>query len=386
MMRSLNSRLTRVFIFLQVLSTFTVCDAMAGSGPVIQTEKQKLSYQVVTDQLSHPWSLAFLPNGDMLVSERRGQLRLVKENGGLLAQPISGLPAIRQHGQGGLLDLALHPEFKNNRLLYFSYAESGPGGVGTAVARGRLRGHKLEGVEVIFRLSPKSAARQHFGSRLIFDRQGLLYITLGDRGERPRAQQLDDHAGSLIRIDDNGRVPATNPFVGRTGVQPEIYSYGHRNMQGAAVHPGSGRIWIHEHGPQGGDEINIPEAGKNYGWPVITYGVNYGTATKIGEGSHKQGMQQPIHYWVPSIAPSGMVFYDGDRFPAWKGNLFVGSLKFRQLVRMELEGDRIVHEERLLTDEFGRIRDVRQGPDGLIYLLTDEDEGKLIRLLPLDND
>jgi glucose/arabinose dehydrogenase len=205
---------------------------------------------------------------------------------------------------------------------------------------------------------------------------------LGDRGDRPRAQDLDDHAGSLIRLHDDGRVPQDNPFVGKPGVRPEIYSYGHRNIQGAALEPSTGRLWIHEHGPQGGDEINIPAAGVNHGWPVITYGVNYGTGTKIGEGVKKAGMAQPIHYWVPSIAPSGMAFYSGDRFNHWQGNLFVGSLKFRQLVRLVLEGESVVHEERMLSGEFGRIRDVRQGPDGLIYLLTDADDGKLIRLLP----
>jgi glucose/arabinose dehydrogenase len=352
------------------------------AGPVIETEQARLSYQVLTSGLHHPWSLAFLPDGQMLVTERRGQLRLISKTGELHPEPISGLPPIRQHGQGGLLDVVLHPDFASNRLVYVAFAQAGPGGVGTAVARGRLEQHRLEDVQVIFRLEPKSDGRRHFGSRLVFDRSGYLYITLGDRGDRPRAQRLDDHAGSLIRLHDDGRVPADNPFVERSNAQAEIYSYGHRNIQGAALHPDTGKVWVHEHGPQGGDEINIPAPGVNYGWPVITYGVNYVIGTKIGEGTHKTGMAQPIHYWAPSIAPSGMAFYTGERFPAWQGNLLVGSLKFRQLVRLELEGQEIVHEERLLTDRFGRIRDVRQGPDGLVYLLTDQNNGKLIRLLP----
>lgn len=375
-----------ISMFWLQISTLLLAGVEAAAGsPVIHTEQHKLSYEIVTDGLDHPWSLAFLPGGDMLVTERSGRMRLVKKNGDLHPQPISGLPPVRQHGQGGLLDVALHPDFENNAWVYFSYAEGGRrGAFGTAVARGRLKGHTLHDVEVIFRLDPKSSARQHFGSRLQFDRRGLLYITLGDRGKRMRAQRLDDHAGSLIRIHADGSVPQDNPFVGRVDAKPEIYSYGHRNMQGAALHPQSGKIWTHEHGPQGGDEINVPQPGVNHGWPVITYGVNYGIGSKIGEGTRKPGMAQPVHYWVPSIAPSGMAFYGADEFPNWKGNLFVGSLKFRQLVRLELDGERITHEERLLTDEFGRVRDVRVGPDGLIYLLTDDDDGELIRLLPAE--
>jgi len=254
--------------------------------------------------------------------------------------------------------------------------------MGTAVARGRLEGMRLNDTEVLFRLAPKSSTSHHFGSRLVFDRQGHLFITLGDRGDRPRAQDLADHAGSVIRLNDDGSIPADNPLVGRTDARPEIYSYGHRNIQGASLHPESGRLWTHEHGPQGGDEINLPEAGMNYGWPVITYGVNYGIGTRIGEGTEKPGMAQPLYYWDPSIAPSGMAFYQGDAFPAWQGDLFVGSLKFRLLVRLRIQNGKVVHEERMLKGELGRIRDVRLGPDGLLYLLTDEDDGRLIRLIP----
>ena len=352
------------------------------AAEVVEDASPAFRYEIVSDGLEHPWSLAFLPDGRMLVTERPGRLRLVSAAGELHPEPIGGLPVIREHGQGGLLDVVLHPDFGNNRLVYFSFAETDNRGTGTAVARGRLRGHRLEQVEVIFRLLPKSGARQHFGSRLVFDNDGYLFITLGDRGDRPRAQDLGDHAGSLIRLHDDGRIPADNPFVDRAGKKPEIFNYGHRNMQGAALHPESGKLWTHEHGPQGGDELNIETAGVNYGWPVITYGANYGTGTRIGEGTHKTGMAQPVYYWVPSIAPSGMAFYTGKRFPQWQGNLFIGSLKFRLLVRLVLDGEKVVREERLLEKELGRIRDVRQGPDGLLYLLTDDSDGLLVRLVP----
>jgi len=386
--------------FFRLLLAWAIACLPAGAAPIpsslsdltlsgcksADSEQYDLQAQVLATGLVHPWSLAFLPDGRMLVSERPGRLRLILPDGTLDPRPIGGLPPIRPYGQGGLLDLALHPDFAHNHWLYLSYAEEGAGGYGTAVARGRLRDHRLEQLEVIFRLEPKSRTRQHFGSRLVFDTQGHLYVTLGDRGDRPRAQDLSDHAGSVIRLYDDGRVPGDNPSVDRPGARPEIYSYGHRNVQGAARHPRTGRIWIHEHGPQGGDEINVIRAGVNYGWPVITYGVNYVIGTRIGEGTHKPGMAQPIHYWVPSIAPSGMAFYTGEPFRRWRGNLLVGSLKFQQLVRLELDGERVTHEERMLSGAFGRIRDVRQGPDGLVYLLTDAQNGKLIRLSPAAED
>ncbi|MES9970641.1 MAG: PQQ-dependent sugar dehydrogenase [Candidatus Thiodiazotropha sp.] len=352
------------------------------SAASVKTEKQIIDYEILVDGLYKPWSVAFLPEGGMLISEKRGTLRYVNPQGELEEKPIRGLPPIQEHRQGGLLDVVLHPDFKQNRLIYFSYTESDGGKLGTTVARGRLEGRNLKQLQIIFRMARKTSARQHFGSRLVFDRQGHLYITLGDRGDRPRAQDLNDHAGSLIRVNDDGSVPSQNPFVGQAGKLPEIYSYGHRNIQGAALHPENGKLWTHEHGPQGGDEINIPDPGANYGWPVITYGVNYVSGTKIGEGTHKPGMVQPVHYWVPSIGPSGMAFYTGEKFKQWKGNLFVGSLKFNQLVRLELDGETVIHEERMLSGELGRIRDVRQGPDGLIYLLVDANNGQLIRLFP----
>ena len=335
----------------------------------------------VASGLEQPWSLAFLPDGRMLVTEKAGRLRIVKD-GKLDPRPIAGLPEISVHGQGGLMDVALHPRFKENGLVYLSFAARGAGGVGTEVARARLAGHRLEDVQVIFRQSPKGDTGRHFGSRLVFDRQGYLYITLGDRGEMERAQKPGDHAGSVIRIHDDGGVPGDNPFVGKRGWKPEKYTLGNRNQQGAALHPRTGALWTHEHGPQGGDEVNVIRAGANYGWPVITYGVQYVIGTQIGEGTAKPGMQQPLHKWVPSIAPSGMAFYAGDRFPGWRGSLFVGALKAQLLVRLELDGEKVVREERLLEGVLGRIRDVRAGPDGFLYLLTDASPGVLARLEP----
>lgn len=348
----------------------------------VLTEKASINVTKIADGLSHPWGMAFLPDGGILVTERSGDLRLVDSKHALKARPIGGVPTVVARGQGGLLDVALHPEFEANRLVYLSYAARGNGGIGTEVARGRLEDHALQELEVIFRLLPKSNTRHHFGSRLVFDRDGYLYITLGDRGDRPRAQDRNDHAGSIIRLHDDGRIPADNPFVGLRGMRPEIFSYGNRNVQGAALHPDTGELWAHEHGPQGGDELNVIRSGTNYGWPIITYGKNYSTGTDIGAGTHQPGMAQPLHYWVPSIAPSGMSFYTGEPFPEWRGNLLVGSLKFSTLVRLELQGEQVTHEERLLTGALGRIRDVRQGPDGLVYLLTDSNNGGLYRLSP----
>lgn len=353
--------------------------AVAGD---FSSEKQRFRTVTITEGLEHPWGLAFLPDGRMLVTERPGRLRLVGADGRLEPQPVAGLPPVAAVGQGGLLDVVLHPDYRGNGWIYLSYAAEGPGGYGTEVLRGKLDGHSLREVQVLFRMRPKSGAGHHFGSRLAFDRRGFLYITLGDRGRQERAQRLDDHAGSVIRLHDDGRVPADNPFVAHPGALPEKYSLGNRNIQGAALHPQTGELWAHEHGPQGGDEINVIRAGVNYGWPVITYGRNYVTGTRIGEGTAKPGMAQPLRQWTPSIAPSGMAFYTGDLFPRWRGNLFVGALRGEMLVRLELDGERIVHEERLLEGALGRIRDVRDGPDGLLYLLTDSDRGRIVRLEP----
>ena len=348
----------------------------------IAEEKTNFNVTTIVEKLEHPWGMAFLPDNRTLITERPGRLRLV-ENGRLHPKKITGLPKIADEGQGGLLDVVLHPDYQNNGWIYFSYsAEDENDDYGTEVARARLDGMKLTDVKIIFRVEKKSDGGRHFGSRLVFDRDNYLYISAGERGDRPRAQDINDHAGSVIRLHDDGRVPKDNPFVGKANAKPEIYSYGNRNPQGMTLHPETGEVWMHEHGPQGGDEINIIQSGKNYGWPVITYGVNYGWGTKIGEGTHKSGMEQPLYYWDPSIAPSGMAFYKGDKFPNWKGNLFVGSLKFQLLVRLELENNKVIKEERLLKGKYGRIRDVRNGPDGYLYLLTDEGDGKLLRLEP----
>jgi glucose/arabinose dehydrogenase len=364
-----------------VLFAALALDAAVVHAQIVRSEAHSFRVVRLIEGLEHPWALAFLPDGRLLVTERPGRLRMVAKDGRLVSQPLSGLPAIAAYGQGGLLDVALHPRFSENGLIYISYVARGEG-VGTEVARGRLVANRLDAVEVIFRQQPKGSGGRHFGSRLVFDRDGFLYITLGDRGEMERAQRPDDHAGSVIRLHDDGRVPKDNPFVGRPGWKPEKYTLGNRNIQGAALHPQTGLVWTHEHGPQGGDEINVIRAGVNYGWPVITYGVQYVIGTRIGEGTHKAGMAQPLYYWVPSIAPSGMAFYTGDRFPGWRGDLFVGALRDQMLVRLKLDGEKVVKEERLLKNAIGRIRDVRNGPDGLLYLLTDEPRGMLARLEP----
>jgi glucose/arabinose dehydrogenase len=334
----------------------------------------------VASGLQQPWGLAFLPDGRMLVTERPGRLRIVAADG-TLAEPVQGLPAVQAGGQGGLLDVALDPRFADNRLVYWSYTEAAETGNSTAVARGRLEGNKLAQVQVIFRQSPKFESSLHFGSRLAFARDGRLFITLGDRfRRRDDAQTLDTHHGKVVRIEADGSVPADNPFVGRAGALPELWSYGHRNVQGAAIHPGTGELWTHEHGPQGGDEVNVTEAGRNYGWPVITQGREYGTGFKIGEGIARADIAPAVITWVPSIAPSGMAFLTSQRYPGWRGNLFIGGLRSQMLVRLELDGRKLVAEHRLLREFDERIRDVRQGPDGWLYLLTDSRNGRILRL------
>ena len=365
-----------------VLAAGLMAAAQAGQAVSVRSEKLELRLETVAVGLENPWGMAFLPDGRVLVTERPGRLRIVATDGSLSA-PLAGVPPVAAGGQGGLLDVALHPGFSDNRLVYLSYSEPGDGGNSTAVARGRLEGNALLDVEVIFSQQPKFDSSAHFGSRLVFARDGTLFVTLGDRYKRrDDAQTLDNHHGKIVHINDDGSVPEGNPFADRAGALPEIWSLGHRNLQGATLHPQTGELWTHEHGPSGGDEINISRAGNNYGWPVITYGEEY-IGGSIGEGTHKDGMEQPLHYWVPSIAPSGMIFVD-QRIPAWQGNLLIGSLKFDQLVRLELDNDKVVHEERLLDKALGeRVRDVAQGPDGAIYLLTDERKGRLLRLAPL---
>lgn len=362
----------------------------AGAEPVVQPDREIGRYsseaadfrlvQLLAD-IDHPWALAFLPDGDMLISERSGTLWLFD---GRVLVPVSGSPGVAQVGQGGLLDIAIHPDFEMNNLVYLSYADAYDGGYGTVVARAQLSGSSLTGMEEVFRTGKASSGGHHFGSRLAFDNDGRLYVTLGERGSRDRAQDLSDQAGSILRLNDDGSIPGDNPFVGVAGAAPEIFTYGHRNAQGLALNPTSGEIWAHEHGPQGGDEINIIASGSNYGWPIITYGAEYGSGDPIGDGTSAPGMEQPVTYWIPSIAPSGMAFYTGSAFPNWNGDLFVGALAGQHLRRVELDGDRVVSEEVLLRGLVGRVRDVRVGPDGFIYIVTDEDNGGLYRLEPLE--
>lgn len=352
-----------------------------AADPVLQSEAGAVRIVEVARGLETPWSMAFLPDGRLLVTERPGRMRLVGTDGTVSA-PLDGVPAVHARGQGGLLDVALSPQFKDDRTLVFSFAQPTAAGARTAVARARLdlEAMKLEDVRIIFSQNEDPSGGHHWGSRLVFDREGRLFVTLGDRFHaRDQAQALDSHIGKIVRIALDGSVPADNPLVGQASGRPEVWSYGHRNVQGAALHPLTGELWAHEHGPQGGDEVNRVLPGRNYGWPVITYGREYIVGTRIGEGSARADVEAPLKQWTPSIAPSGMAFYTGDVFPQWKGNLFVGALKFQLLSRLVLDGDKVVHEERL---ELGkRIRDVRQGPDGHLWLL-DESEGRVLRLDP----
>lgn len=338
--------------------------------------------ETVATGLENPWGLAFLPDGRFLVTERPGRMRVVEANG-RLNPPLAGVPPVVARGQGGLLDVVTDSGFARNRTIYFCYAEPGEGGNSTAMARATLSddASRLQDVKVIFSAKPKFASNQHFGCRIVEARDGTLFLTLGDRFQRKDdAQTLDNHHGKIVRVHKDGSVPKDNPFTGRAGALPEIWSLGHRNAQGAALGP-DGRLWMHEHGPQGGDELNVPEPGRNYGWPVITFGENYGGG-RIGAGiTARAGQEQPLHYWVPSIAPSGMAFLTSDRYgPAFKGNLFIGSLKFGHLARLELSGNKVAREHKLL-EGVGRVRDVRQGPDGWLYLLTDANDGKLVRVV-----
>jgi len=364
--------------FLALLLCITAASTHAQE---IHSEKQDFRVVTLTRVLDHPWALAFLPDGRMLVTERAGRLRIISKEG-RVGEALRNVPAAQAGGQGGMLDVILDMDFAGNRTIYFAYSERGQGGAGTAVARAVLEEDGLRDIKVIYRQLPKVRGSLQFGARIVQTPDHNLFVTLGDRYLRDEAQNLNSGLGKIMRIRPDGSVPPDNPFVGKMGVQPEIWSYGHRSPEGAALNPASGAFWMHEHGAQGGDEINIIEPGKNYGWPVITWGIDY-DGSKIGEGTAKAGMEQPIYYWVPSIAPSGMAFYTGDKFPGWNGNLFVGSLKFGRLVRLELEGDKVTHEERLLEEIGARIRDVRMGPDGLLYVLTDESDGRLLRLEPV---
>ncbi|MDX5363013.1 MAG: PQQ-dependent sugar dehydrogenase [Pseudazoarcus pumilus] len=334
--------------------------------------------------LQTPWSLAFLPDGRMLVSERAGSLHLVGVDG-VVSPPLSGVPKVHAQGQGGLLDVVLSPDFATDGRIYFSYAEPTARGARTAVASARLDASamRLEDVRTVFAQRDDPGGGHHFGSRLAFARDGSLFVTLGDRNtQRERSQSLDSHLGKIVRVMPDGSVPADNPFVGRKDALPEVWSYGHRNVQGATIHPETGVLWTHEHGPRGGDEVNIGKAGANYGWPDVTYGRDYITRLPFGDATERAGVEAPVHYWVPtSIAPAGMVFHSGKVWPQWKGDLFIGALRGQMLVRLEMDGDRVVAEHRMLEKPGFRIRDVREGPDGRLYLL-DETNGRILRLEP----
>lgn len=361
-----------------------------AEGTVIGTyssEKHDFRLVTVVEGLENPWGIAFLPDGEILVTERPGRLRLIRN--GTLSEPIAGVPEVFARQQGGLLDVAIHPDFEQNRLVYLAFAKPVPGGANTAVIRGRLDGLQLLDVEEIFDGNNVAAGGIQFGARLVFDGAGHLFVSIGDRNARPvlgegdnhPAQDLSNHAGTIIRVFDDGSVPPDNPFVGQAGVEPEIWSYGHRSPQGLALHPVTGELWETEHGPQGGDELNHIRPGANYGWPIIGFGVQYG-GQKIHESTTREGLEQPVHYWVPSIATSGLAFYDGDEFPEWKGNAFVGGLAGQHLARVELDGTRSVASERLIAGWGKRIRDVRSGPDGFLYIVTDESNGGVYRLEP----
>ena len=392
-------RTSNLWTFLLLLPALAACQrhdapppqrephAVAGAVPTrYASEEAAFTVTEVVAGLEHPWSLAFLPDGDMLVTERPGRLRRIGRDGRVSA-PIAGVPAVYVEGQAGLLDVALSPGFATDGLVYLAFAEPNLRGnlCGTAVARGRLQDDRLLDVEVIYRQEPKLSAGTHVGARLVFDDSGHLFVTQGEnRVAAEAAQQLDKLQGKLVRIQPDGAVPKDNPFVDRKDARPEIWSYGHRNMQGAALHPVTRRLWTSEHGPMGGDELNIPEPGRNYGWPVITDGVDYSGQPVPGSvGRTAPGMEAPHHAWPKSPGLSGMLFYDGKAFPAWRGDLFLGALATSELIRLRLDGDRVVHEERLLGDRGQRIRDVREGPDGAIWLLVDADDGKLLRLDPV---
>ena len=376
-----------LFIVLLAVSISVVVSAQATLKSTLH------DYRVVTvaEGLVQPWSIAFLPGGDALITERPGRLRILRQ-GKLLAQPVEGVPKVFHSGQGGLLEVMAHPNFASNRLLYITYSKPGSTEADsrTALIRGRFENDRLTDVKEIF--DAVSKGRGHYSGKIAFDKNGYMFVSLGDRQVPPEgkldahpAQDLSNHHGKIVRLHDDGRVPTDNPFVNRAGARPEIWTYGHRNVQGLAIHPETGDLWADEHGPQGGDELNRIEPGKNYGWPVIGYGVNYTTGLAIHKGTHQDGMEQPVKVWVPSIGISGMMFYTGDKFPQWRGNLFIGGMNGQQLSRLTLNGRRVANEE-TLVQQMGRIRDIRQGPDGFIYLVTDNRDGAatpIYRLEPI---
>lgn len=361
--------------------TITYFKAPLPISPVTRTEKQDFIADTLVRGLENPWSIAFLKSGEVLITERPGRIRIVRD-GVLLDQSIEGVPEVYVNGQGGLHEIKLHPDFEDNRILFLAHASPGEGGGNTAVTRARLEGYQLMDVEKIFQALPYSESTVHFGGRIEFDRQGYMYISTGDRGIMNNAQSLENYNGKIHRLHMDGSVPTDNPFFDTVGAVQSIFSYGHRNPQGLDLHPESGELWLHEHAPRGGDELNISQYGLNYGWPLITFGINY-DSTIISLDTARVGMEQPLTYWNPSIAPCGMTFVTSDKYPNWKGNLLVGSLRYRYVARLELDGEKVLHEESLLAGA-GRVRAIEQGPDGYIYVATEE-PGLLIRLFPVED-
>lgn len=373
----LIARGTSLGLLLQGLATLTMWSGVsAAQDRIIETETGPLKVEAIAQGLDHPWGLSFLPDGRMLVTERPGRLRIVAQDG-TLSEPLQGLPEIAAVGQGGLLDVALDPDFKDNRLVYFAFSESGDGGASTAVARGRLGDNALDDVEVIYRQAPKTSGGNHFGGRLLFSPDGKLFVTQGDRFAFDPAQDLASGLGKIVRINPDGSIPADNPFVGQTGARPEIWSYGHRNVQGAAIDPTTGKLWADEFGPLGGDELNLIEAGRNYGWPLVSWGKHY-DGTEIPDPPTRPDLTDAVHHWTPVISPSGMTFYTADTIDGWQGNILIGGLSSQGIVRLTLDGDKVRAEERIPLG--ARIRNVRQGPDGSVYALTDESSGKILKL------
>lgn len=370
-----------------VLISLVIATATRSETQPFPSSAGALDVETVASGLDHPWALAFLPDGQLLVTERPGRMRIIAANG-KLSEPLNGLPPLFVSGQGGLLDVALDREFAQNRTLYFCFASPLRGGGQAALARARLKQDakpSLSEVKVIFRQDGPPSSGNHYGCRIAQGTDGKLYLAMGEHfGTRDEAQNLANHLGKIVRLNTDGTIPADNPFVGRADARGEIWSYGHRNPQGLTIHPTTGALWEHEHGPRGGDEINLIARGKNYGWPVIGYGIDY-TGARIHEATARDGMEQPLKYWVPSIAPSGMAFYTGDLLARWKGNLFVGALAGKMLVRLRIDGERVVEEERLLQNLGERIRDVRNGPDGALWLLTDSANGRVLRITPAKN-
>jgi glucose/arabinose dehydrogenase len=377
-----NARFATLVLPLVTLVAAVACAAEPGTQ-VVTTEKGRVRLETYTGGLERPWGLAFLPDGRALVTEKAGRLRLVA-NDGKPGEPLAGVPRVDTTGQGGLLDVAIDPAFAQNQTIYLAFAQPrGAGQNATAVARARLAGNGLEDVRVIFQQQPAMSGGHHFGCRLVFARDGTLFVTLGDRNiGRDQVQSLDTDIGKVVRIDRDGNPPADNPFRGKPGARPELWSTGHRNIQGAALHPETGELWTNEHGPKGGDELNRTLGGRNYGWPLVTYGVEY-SGGKVSDKQQAPGLEPPVHYWVPSIGTSGLAFYTGSALPAWKGNVFVGGLATKELARLEMRDGKVVHEERLFRKELGqRIRTVVNGPDGALYLLTDESDGRILRVVP----